>query len=138
MCRGLFPAGLWCWLLALPRLICGFGSSEGEGAGGHGDCPLASRQWVHATRSAGGTGEELKVASYNMLADCYVFEDDYPHTPQAALDWGCGKTRTRNPKPCAPSTLKKLNQKPKTSENRKPPWRQPPGWQKPKTSEKRK
>ena len=120
MCRVFFPAGLWRWLLALPRLICGFGSSEGGGAGGIGDSPLASRQWVHATQtSAGDTGEQLKVASYNMLADCYVFEDDYPHTPRAALDWGYGKTRTPNPKPCAPKPLQKLNQKPKTSEKRR-------------------
>ncbi|KAJ1482992.1 hypothetical protein T484DRAFT_1896729, partial [Baffinella frigidus] len=88
-----FPAGLWRWILALPRLICGFGSSEGGGGGADGDSPLASRRWVHAARTSAGEGEELKIASYNMLADCYVFEDDYPQTPRAALDWGCRRRK---------------------------------------------
>ena len=36
---------------------------------------------------------DLTIVQWNVLADCYVYEDEYPAVPRAALDWGCRRQR---------------------------------------------
>ena len=85
------------WILALPRVVCGLLSRRaGADAGAS---PLGARPWVRVPRAdaildeARGAGAALRIATWNVLADCYVYEDEYPAVPRAALDWGCRRQR---------------------------------------------